>query len=54
MDKQHALNLLLLLSSIESWMFAVGKPFPDYLHDNLSDEVLNLSTIVLSDESEKN
>jgi len=35
MNKQQILDLLMLLSALESWSFSEGKRLPDYLHDNL-------------------
>lgn len=35
MTKQQKLEILMLLSAIESWSFAVKSPFPDYLHERL-------------------
>ena len=47
MTKPQALDLLMLLSALESWSFSTGKPLPDYLLeridvalDALCDEVL--------------
>lgn len=47
MNKQFALDLIKLLSSLESWTFATKERLPDYLIeqlelavDKLSDEVL--------------
>ena len=31
MTKPQALDLLMLLSALESWSFSTGKPLPDYL-----------------------
>lgn len=47
MTKQQTLDLLLLLSALESWAFSVGKPLPDYLHDRLGSSVDELITVVL-------
>jgi len=35
-DKALPLQILMLLSALESWSFSTGKPLPDYLHDDLS------------------
>ena len=35
MTKQQQLDLLMLLSAIESWGFSEGKRMPDYLLENL-------------------
>lgn len=37
MTKAQALELLKLLSALESWSFANGQKLPDYLHDQLLD-----------------
>lgn len=40
MTKQETLNLLMLLSALESWSFSVtGKTMPDYLHDRVDESV---------------
>lgn len=33
MTKPQALDLLMLLSALESWSFSTGRPLPDYLYD---------------------
>lgn len=44
MSKQDILDLLMLLSALESWSFSVSeKAIPDYLHDRLTESV-NLLT----------
>ena len=30
MTKPQAIDLLMLLSALESWVFSTGKPLPDY------------------------
>lgn len=35
MDKQKAIELLMLLSALESWSFSSNTPLPDYLHERL-------------------
>lgn len=37
MSTEHLLNLLTLLSAIESWSFSTGHRFPDYLLERLLD-----------------
>ena len=39
MTKPEALDLLQLLSAIESWSFSNGQRLPDYLHDRLLNSV---------------
>jgi hypothetical protein len=38
-SKQDYIELLMLLSALESWSFSAQIPIPDYLHENLSDKV---------------
>lgn len=35
MTKEQMLDLLKLLSALESWSFCTDKPLPDYLHEDL-------------------
>ena len=49
MSKQQTLEILMLLSALESWAFSVGKMIPDYLHDNLSRIVSDLSDQLLEE-----
>jgi hypothetical protein len=46
-DKQKALDLLMLLSALESWSFATKESLPDYLHDRINTSVELLSAIIL-------
>lgn len=50
MDKEQCLNLIKLLSAIESWGFANKQPLPDYLQDTLAAAVKLLSNEVLKNE----
>lgn len=50
MNKEKALEILLLLSALESWSFSAGQRLPDYLHVNLANAVAFLSTCVLEDD----
>lgn len=45
MTKPQALDLLMLLSALESWSFSTGKPMPDYLLERL-----DVALAVLRDE----
>ena len=45
MTKPQALDLLMLLSALESWAFSTGKPLPDYLLERL-----DVALAVLRDE----
>ncbi len=47
--KEQALDTMILLSAIESWAFSVGKPLPDYLHEELSNAVDALRAEILED-----
>jgi hypothetical protein len=47
MTKQDALNLIKLLSALESWAFSTKNMLPDYLLDDLCVAVKKLETIVL-------
>ena len=47
LDRQEIIDLLMLLSALESWAFAQGKMLPDYLHERLSDSIDNLRNEVL-------
>ena len=45
MTKPQALDLIVLLSALESWSFSTGKPLPDYLLERL-----DVAIAVLRDE----
>ena len=47
MTKPEALDLLQLLSALESWGFSNNHRLPDYLHDRLLDSVELLRKEVL-------
>ena len=47
MPKPQALELLMLLSALESWGFSTGKAFPDFLLDRLIDAMDKLRKEVL-------
>ena len=47
MTKAELLELLQLLSALESWGFSIGKNLPDYLHDSLSSKVERLTEEIL-------
>jgi len=47
MTKQQALDILLLLSALESWGFSNKQMFPDYLHERLADTMASLEKEVL-------
>jgi len=39
MTREQFLEILMLLSALESWSFSVGKPLPDYLQDRMTEAV---------------
>ena len=47
MDKEFALDLIRLLSALESWSFAEKHRLPDYLHEDLVKCVEGLSKEIL-------
>ena len=47
MNKEQMLEVIKLLSALESWGFSNGQKLPDYLHDRLIDSVDVLSVEVL-------
>lgn len=47
-NRQQALDILLLLSAIESWSYSAGERMPDYLYDNLAVAVDVLSKLVMA------
>ena len=53
MTKPEALELLMLLSALESWSSSAGKTLPDYLHDRLTAAVAALTADVLGEQGDK-
>jgi hypothetical protein len=53
MTKQEALDVIKLLSAIESWSFCNSELLPSYLLDNLHNQVKMFEKIVLGDEERK-
>ena len=47
MTKEQALEIIKLLSALESWAFAQGKTLPDYLHEKLCNIIDQLTVEVL-------
>ena len=47
MTKEEALNIIKLLSALESWAFSTKNMLPDYLYDDLCVTVKKLESIVL-------
>lgn len=48
-NKEFALQMIMLLSAVESWSFSTKERLPDYLHERLADIVEHLSKQVLHD-----
>lgn len=48
MTKPQALDLLMLLSALESWGMSNGQRLPEFLQDRLSDYIEALRSEVLS------
>ena len=47
MDKEQCLQMMRLLSALESWSFATQARLPDYLHEWLHDGVAALQKEIL-------
>ena len=47
MTKPQAIDLLMLLSALESWVFSTGNPLPDYLLERLDVAIAVLRDDVL-------
>ena len=47
MTREQKLDIMMMLSAIESWGFATKNMIPDYLHDRLADAVDLLRAEVL-------
>lgn len=52
MSKQEALNLMMLLSALESWYFSTGAKLPEHLFEGLIDAQDKLTKIVLGESNE--
>jgi len=39
MNKAQAIDLLMLLSALESWSFSANVRLPDYIHERLYDQI---------------
>ena len=48
MTKEQALDLLQLLSAVESWSFADKHRMPDYLYDKIDESIKALEKVVLN------
>lgn len=51
MTKADCLDIVRLLSALESWGFATNNRLPDYLHDDLCSTVKRLCAEILGDAS---
>ena len=47
MTKEQALEIIKLLSALESWGFATNQRIPDYLHEQLCSAIDQLTVEVL-------
>jgi len=47
MTKENHLELLMLLSALESWSFSASTTLPDYLHERITNAVEALRAEVL-------
>ena len=47
MNKEEALNIIKLLSTLKAWAFNTKNMLPDYLHDDLCVAIKKLENIVL-------
>ena len=50
MDKSQTLELLMLLSAIESWSFADKHRMPDYLYDRIDSAIASLRKELLGEQ----
>ena len=50
MTKDEALQIIKLLSALESWSFSVKANIPPYLHENLCSSIDVLEKIVLGEQ----
>lgn len=49
MNKQQALDQLILLSSIESWSFSTKERLPEYIYEDLSKAISFLRSVILEE-----
>ena len=52
MTRQDKLDILILLSAIESWGFSLQSRLPDYLHERLAEIMVKLEKGVLDGKPE--
>lgn len=48
MTRSQALDILMLLSSLETWCMSLGKPMPDHLADGVGDTIERLRAEILN------
>jgi hypothetical protein len=48
MNKSQILEIIKLLSALESWSFSAAKPMPDYLFDRMDNLIVELSEQLLN------
>lgn len=51
MTKEQALDIIKLLSALESWSFSLKESLPDYLHEHLCKAQEILEPIVLREKA---
>lgn len=51
MNKAQILEIIKLLSALESWSFSAAKSMPDYLFERLDNLIIELSDEILKDDS---
>ena len=49
MTKKEKLDLVKVLSALESWSFSVNARLPDYLFDDINNAIEKLSNEILED-----
>lgn len=49
MSRAELLDLLMLLSALESWSFSAGHKLPEYLQDRLYESVMRLREELLKE-----
>lgn len=50
MTKKEALQIIKLLSAVESWAFSLKERMPDYMHEDLTLSIEVLERIILGDD----
>jgi len=50
MSKEQKLEILMLLSALESWSFCGGNKMPDYLFERIDKNIASLTADVLKNE----